>query len=175
MTNYRRMRRPGGSYFFTVALADRSSDLLVRRVDDLRVAVAKTMGERPFRCDAAVVLPDHLHMIWTLPPGDADYSTRWRLIKTRFSRATGLRMPRNASQRAKRERGVWQRRFWEHCIRDEADFNGHLTYCWGNPVKHGLVQNPVDWPWSSIHRDRRLGRVPSEWGGAAVDRFGEPR
>ena len=173
MTNYRRFKSCGATYFFTVALADRTSDSLVRRISYLRKAVKTTMKERPFQCEAAVILPDHLHMIWTLPKSDSDFSTRWRLIKSRFSIATGLKNPKSHSQYKKQERGVWQRRFWEHCIRDEADFSAHVAYCWGNPVKHGLVKRPADWPFSSIHRDRRLGRVPAEWAQTQGD-FGEP-
>ncbi len=190
MPNYRRLRLPGASYFFTAALADRSSDLLVRRITDLRRAVAVTMSERPFQCDAAVILPDHLHMVWTLPEGDADYSTRWGAIKARFSmsaRRAGFSPPPplppvrsgryagvNPGLRLdKGEVGIWQRRFWEHCIRDQADFNAHVAYCWGNPVKHGLVARAVDWPYSSIHRDSRAGQVPPDWGDAE-GQFGEP-
>lgn len=174
MTNYRRLRTPGASYFFTVALADRSSSLLTRKIDLLRMAFAVTMKERPFQCSAAVILPDHLHVVWTLPPGDADFSTRWRLIKSRFSRATGISKPRGESQRRKQERGVWQRRFWEHRIRGEADFRKHVMYCWGNPVKHGLVTRPAAWPHSSIHRDMRAGLVPPEWCAVGEGEFGEP-
>jgi putative transposase len=174
MTNYRRMKTKGGTYFFTVALSQRSEDVLVRHIDPLRHAFALTQYERPFECDAAVILPDHLHMIWTLPEGDADFSTRWRLIKSRFVRLTGLRAARSRSQHAKQERGVWQRRFWEHRIRDRADYATHVAYCWGNPVKHGLVVRPEDWAHSSIHRDRKLGLVPAEWGGEVEGEFGEP-
>jgi putative transposase len=110
-----------------------------------------------------VVLPDHLHAVWTLPEADSDFSTRWRLIKSRFSRALGATGHRSASMLAKNERGIWQRRFWEHHIRDEADFAAHVRYCWGNPVKHGLVERAVDWPYSSIHRDIRAGRVAAEY------------
>jgi len=114
--------------------------------------VAKTLSERPFRIDAWVILPDHMHCVWTLPPGDRDYPVRWRLIKSRFSRElpTG---PLRASHRARQERGIWQRRYWEHHIRDDADFAAHVRYCWHNPVKHGLAARPEDWPWSSFHRD----------------------
>ncbi|WP_170573969.1 REP-associated tyrosine transposase [Ruegeria atlantica] len=175
MTNYRRVRIPGAKYFFTVSLADRSSDLLIREVAHLRSAFAATQRERPFWCDAFVVLPDHLHAVWTMPPGDADYSTRWRLIKSRFVRITGEIGPRSGSKIVKRERGIWQRRFWEHTIRDERDYRSHMAYCWGNPVKHGLVEHPTDWPYSSIHRDIRTGRVDPEWsGGVTVGKFGEP-
>lgn len=174
MTNYRRVHIKGASYFFTVALCDRNSATLVERVGVLRSAFRVTRAERPFAIDAIVVLPDHLHAVWTLPDGDADFSNRWRLIKARFSRGTGEFAPGSASRRAKQERGVWQRRFWEHCIRDETDFTRHVQYCWGNPVKHGLVARAVDWPWSSIHRDIGAGRVDPQWAADAEDgRYGE--
>lgn len=174
MTNYRRIRRPGATYFFTVNLADRQATTLVGQIEALRSAFAATRSERPFATDAFVVLPDHLHAIWTLPQGDADYSTRWRLIKSRFVREIGGKVPRSASQRAKAERGVWQRRFWEHAIRDRADYSAHLRYCWENPVKHGLVERAIDWPYSSFHRDVRAGRVAADWAGAVPDgAFGE--
>jgi putative transposase len=169
MPNYRRVRVAGATYFFTVKLADRSSSLLTDRIADLRTAFAETRAALPFRCDAAVILPDHLHMIWTLPAGDADFSTRWRLIKTGFTKSTGRTGPRSASKRAKREAGLWQRRFWEHLVRDETDLTHHLRYCWANPVKHGLVEHPADWPHSSIHRDIRLGRVDPEWTATTPD------
>lgn len=174
MTNYRRLRTPGATYFFTVALADRSSSLLIQQVESLRRAFAQTRAERPFECRASVILPDHLHMIWTMPEDDADFSTRWRLIKSRFSRVSGIFNPRGLSQRRKNERGVWQRRFWEHRIRNEADYNAHDQYCWGNPVKHGLVAHPMDWAFSSIHRDAQKGLVPPDWSGDVQGKFGEP-
>lgn len=174
MTGYRRARVAGASYFFTVALADRRSTALVDRIGALRDAYAVTRAERTFRCDAFVVLPDHLHTVWTLPEGDSDFSTRWRLIKTRFVRSVGGYGPRSASKHAKQERGVWQRRFWEHMIRDPADFALHVRYCWANPVKHGFVVRPTDWAYSSIHRDIRAGRVEAEWsGGYPEGAFGE--
>ena len=174
MTAYRRLRCPGGSYFFTLALADRGAAHLTRHISDLRCAYAQTLADHPVRTDAIVVLPDHLHAVWTLPPGDSDFSTRWRLIKSRFARRTGLFGPRSASKRAKAERGVWQRRFWEHAIRDEADMTLHLRYCWLNPVKHGLADRAAQWPWSSIHRDIKRGYVDPEIAGFAPDgTFGE--
>jgi len=157
MSHYIRPRVPGASVFFTVALADRNGRLLVDRVDLLREAARRTMAERPFRIDAWVVLRDHLHAVWTLPEGDADFSVRWRLIKARFSRelpASRLR----TSHEARQERGVRQRRFWEHHIRDEADLSAHIRYCWWNPVKHGLVERPEGWAYSSVNRDIREGR-----------------
>ncbi|WP_127902535.1 REP-associated tyrosine transposase [Solirhodobacter olei] len=152
MSRYLRPSQPGARVFFTVALADRGSDLLLRQVDALRDAVRRTRAERPFGIDAWVVLPDHLHCLWSLPEGDADYSRRWQVIKARFSRAMpGVR--RRRSHAARREHGIWQRRFWEHHIRDPADWEVHMRYCWFNPVKHGLVEDPADWPHSSYHRD----------------------
>lgn len=174
MSRYIRPRVPGASVFFTVTLADRRSRLLVDHVEALREAVRQTMIVRTFRIDAWVVLPDHLHAVWTLPESDADYSVRWKDIKTSFTKSVGLTGRRSASKVAKGEAGIWQRRFWEHHIRDERDFVTHLRYCWWNPVKHGLVERAVDWPWSSIHRDIRRGQVDPEWAGVPVDGdFGE--
>lgn len=154
MPNYIRPKVAGASVFFTVALQDRGGDLLVREVGRLREAVSRTRAERPFGIDAWVVLPDHLHAVWRLPAGDRDFSTRWRLIKARFS--MGLHMgDRRASHILRQERAIWQRRFWEHHIRDEADWEAHVRYCRENPVRHGLVDRAEDWPYSSVHRDRR--------------------
>ena len=168
MTNYRRIRFKGGSYFFTVALERRGSRLLIDHIDDLRSAYAATWRTHPWRCDAFVVMPDHLHAVWTLPEGDAEYGTRWGAIKGRFTRALRGKMGynpflRSPSKVAKGDGGIWQRRFWEHCIRDQDDFDAHIRYCWGNPVKHGLCELPTDWPYSSIHRDIRLGKVDPEF------------
>ena len=154
MPNYIRPQVSGASIFFTVTLQARGTRLLVDQIAILREAVAVTKAERPFHIDAWVVLPDHLHCIWTLPGGDSDFSTRWRLIKARFSRALPEGILRQ-SYLARQERGIWQRRFWEHHIRDVADMAAHVNYCWINPVKHGLVERPEDWPYSSIHRDLR--------------------
>lgn len=174
MSRYLRPRVSGASVFFTVALAERGSDLLVREIGRLREAVAATRAERPFGIDAWVVMPDHLHCVWTLPEGDAEYSVRWRLIKGRFAAGLAASDRRSPSKVAKSEKGIWQRRFWEHHIRDEADFAAHVRYCWINPVKHGFVERPSDWPHSSIHRDIRLGRVEPEWSGEVPEgAFGE--
>jgi putative transposase len=154
MSCYLRSRVPGAPVFFTVALADLGSDVLVREVGALRAAVRATRAERPFGIEAWVVLPDHMHCVWTLPEGDADYSVRWSVIKARFSRAMP-HGPRRDSHAKRREHGLWQRRFWEHHLRDEADFQMHVRYCWMNPVKHGLVDDPGAWPYSSYHRDGR--------------------
>jgi putative transposase len=164
MSAYRRLRIPGHSYFFTVNLEDRDSDVLVAHIDILRRAWADTLVEHPFICDAVVVLPDHLHAVWTLPSGDSDFSLRWRKIKARFTHATGLTGARSASKLHKREAGVWQRRFWEHAIRDAGDHAAHVAYCRDNPVKHGLVERAEDWPFSSVHRDMRAGAMVAETG-----------
>lgn len=163
MSRYRRPRAASASVFFTVAVAERGSDLLVREVGRLRQILTATRAERPFHIDAWVVMPDHLHCVWTLPEGDADFSTRWRLIKGRFSAGLPVSERRSPSKAAKSEKGIWQRRFWEHHIRDEADYAAHVRYCWWNPVKHGFVGKPTDWPYSSIHRDIRLGRADPEF------------
>jgi putative transposase len=149
MSDYRRPAITGATIFFTVALADRGSWLLVDEIARLRAAVRQTRAERPFGIDAWVVLPDHLHCIWTLPAGDADFPTRWRQIKSRFSRGLPCGRTRR-SHRARQERGIWQRRYWEHHIRDAADHAAHLRYCWLNPVKHGLVDQPELWPFTSL-------------------------
>ena len=152
MSQYIRPKMPGARVFFTVALADRGADTLVRHVDQLREAVRVTRRERPFAIDAWVVLPDHMHCVWTLPEGDADFSTRMGAIKGRFSKALPEGRVR-ASHIIRREKGIWQRRFWEHHIRSEEEFGAYVRYCWINPVKHGLVEHPDAWPHSSWHRD----------------------
>jgi putative transposase len=131
----------------------------------LRDAVAAARESHAFTIDAFVVLPDHLHAIWKLPPGDCDFSTRWRLIKNRFARALPKRERLSAVRAARNERGIWQRRFWEHLIRDEADYTRHVEYCYINPFKHRLVTRVQDWPYSSFHRDVRAGLFPEDWGG----------
>jgi putative transposase len=162
MVLYRRNRVAGGTYFFTVTLRDRSSDVLVRHVGLLRNAFRTVRAERPFAIDAIVILPDHLHAIWTLPEGDADYSGRWRAIKSRFTRNLRLsETPLTADNRG--EYRLWQRRFWEHTIRDEVDFQRHVDYIHWNPVKHGLTQYVADWPHSSFHKYVRQGILPHGW------------
>lgn len=159
MPNYRRLRQPAATWFFTVNLFDRSSSLLVEEITLLRQAVYTVKRRWPFRIEAMVVLPDHLHSIWTLPDHDSDYSTRWRLIKAAFAKNIPMSEVRSEVQLARRERAVWQRRFWEHHIRDEADYASHLDYCYFNPVKHGLVESADQWPHSTYHRDVRCGRI----------------
>jgi putative transposase len=163
MTNYRRSWTPGSTYFFTVNLADRRLDLLVRHHAQLREAFRHVRAHRPFSIEAIVVLPEHLHTIWTLPPGDADYATRWRLIKTRFSRSLPNTERRSRSRMSKNERGIWQRRYWEHEIRDAEDLRRHIDYIHYNPVKHGHAVRVVDWPYSSFHRFVARGESPADW------------
>lgn len=162
MPNYRRFRRKGATYFFTVNLAQSGSTLLTDEIDILRRAYGGVQKDLPFKTNAIVVLPDHLHAVWTLPAGDEDFSTRWKRIKRDFTVGTGKSFPRSQSKKRRGEAGVWQRRFWEHLVRDEADLENHLVYTWRNPVKHGLVWRSVDWPYSSIHRDIREGRLPRD-------------
>ena len=159
MTRYRRNRLAGGCYFFTVNLAERRRHLLTAHVDALRRAFRHVRSRHPFAIEAVVVLPDHLHAIWTLPDGDADFAQRWRLIKAAFARGQPAGERISASRAAKGERGIWQRRYWEHTIR-------YIHY---NPVKHALVRNVQNWPWSSFHRMVRLGSYPADWGGGVED------
>ncbi|QTD43779.1 REP-associated tyrosine transposase [Ottowia testudinis] len=161
---YRRAWVPGGTFFFTVNLADRRADTLVRHVDALRAAFAVVRRRHPFEIVAIAVMPEHLHAVWQLPPGDADYAGRWALIKAGFSRQLPASERIGASRRTKGERGIWQRRYWEHQIRDETDLANHIDYIHFNPVKHGHVRNAVDWPHSSLHRYIRQGRLPANWG-----------
>ena len=187
MSIYIRPKVTGATVFFTVTLAHRGTSLLVEHIDLLRWAVRETLAERPVHVDAWVVLPDHMHAVWTLPAGDRDYGARWGAVKARFTiglRRRGVSLPETLPAVAagryaglkpglrtdRREAAVWQRRFWEHHIRDAADYAAHVAYCWTNPVRHGLVDDPADWDFSSIHRDMRLGILgparPNEAAGA---------
>ncbi len=164
MPDYRRNRVPGGSYFFTVNLQERASSLLTDQVATLREVVARVRRESPFHIDAWVVLPNHLHCVWTLPAGDSD-PKRWRAIKTLFS----IRMARGEYRcptRIRRgERGLWQKRYWEHTIRDDGDYARHVDYVHFNPVKHGLAANAADWRYSTFRRCVTLGMYPPDWSG----------
>lgn len=160
---YRRAIIPGTSYFFTIVLQDRRSDLLTRRIKELRQAFKQVIERYPFTIDGIVVMPDHLHMIITLPPDDANYSQRLGFIKSSFSRQIESLELIHASRQNKRERGIWQRRFWEHVIRDELDYSRHMDYIHYNPVKHGYVNSPSEWQYSSIHRYINLGILPPDW------------
>jgi putative transposase len=176
MTAYRRNTIAGATYFFTVNLADRRLALLTGNIECLRAAFRATRLRHPFAINAIVILPDHLHAIWTLPQEDHDFALRWSLIKANCSRALPWGEPVSDSRRRRRERGTWQRRYWEHTIRDEDDFAQHVDYIHFNPVKHGYVARVSDWPYSSFHRMVRLGLYPAEWASKTADTdvdFGE--
>jgi len=165
MPNYRRLHQPGATWFFTVTLAQRNNNsLLMDHVDRLREAFRHVRQRHHFTIDAIVVMPDHLHCLWTLPDGDTDNATRWRLLKGHFSRSVIPTEHRSQSRLKRRERGIWPRRFWTHWITDQEDFNRHVDYIHWNPVKHGLVQRATDWPYSSIHRYIARGDYPPDWG-----------
>jgi putative transposase len=161
---YRRSNINRGTYFFTVNLANRREKLLTEHIHVLRHAVKEIRHAHPFQIIAMVVLPDHLRAIWQLPESDADFSLRWPLIKAKFSKA----MPKfeliSGSRQSKRERGIWQRRFWEHQIRNDNDLEKHVAYIFNNPVKHGYVKRASDWPYSSIQRAIVQGMIHEDWG-----------
>ncbi|MBB1371149.1 REP-associated tyrosine transposase [Pseudoalteromonas sp. SR45-4] len=162
---YRRNYVKGGSYFFTVNLLDRNKSLLVEHIDLLREAIRFVKLRRPFYIDAWVVLSDHLHAVLTLPDNDSDYSGRWREIKKRFSKSLPKTEFLTQTRKRKNERGVWQRRFWEHTIRDDNDYWHHVNYVHFNPMKHGLVIRVADWPYSSFHRAVKQGVYTNNWYG----------
>ena len=163
MPDYRRAWHPGGTYFFTVNLLERrGNDLLTRHIDTLREVVQSVRLRHPFIIHGWAVLPEHLYCVIELPENDQDFSTRWRLIKSDFSKA----LPKDERRSKIRvKRGIWQRRFWEHLIRDEADFRAHMDYVHFNPVKHGLVKCVKDWPHSTFHRLVVQGVYPLDWAG----------
>jgi len=175
VSSYRRSCMAGGAYFFTVTLADRRASTLTERIESLRATYRTVARALPFETIAICVMPDHLHALWQLPPGDADFSGRWNRIKVSFSRGVPAAAERSASKRAKREKGIWQRRFWEHILREDTDLARHIDYIHYNPVKHGLVNRPADWPWSSFHRYVSMGVYEPHWGaamGASFDTLG---
>ena len=162
MVQFRRNYVPGGTYFVTVTLRDRRSRVLTDRIDLLRDSVREAREARPFEIVAVVVLPEHLHAVLTLPLDDADYSRRLQAIKARFSRS----LAKSGFPMRKDPRGeylLWTRRFWEHTIRDERDLEKHVNYIHYNPVKHGLVERVLDWPYSAFHRYLRSGWVDPSW------------
>jgi putative transposase len=164
MRSYIHLRLKGGCYFFTVNLAERhGNDLLLRHIEALRAAFRETRRDHPLAIKGLVILPDHLHCLWQLPPDDDDFPMRWRLIKSRFSRRieTGERISKSRQRRG--ERGIWQRRYWEHGIRDERDYRTHLDYIHYNPVKHGYVRAAKDWAYSTFHRHVAQGVYPLDW------------
>ena len=170
---YRRTDVAGATYFFTVNLAERHRTLLTEHIALLRTVMHGVKQRHPFHVDAMVILPDHLHCVLTLPEGDADYPLRWALIKAGFSRRIPRTERRNSSRLDKGERGIWQRRYWEHMIRDERDYARHVDYIHFNPVKHGYVQRAADWPYSSIHRYITAGILTRDWGVGDVKEGGE--
>jgi putative transposase len=162
---YRRLHNPGGCYFFTVVTEHRRP-ILLDHIEALRRAFHITQLRHPFHIDAIVVLPDHLHTIWRLPEADNDPSYRWRVLKRLFSSALPP-VARSTAMVRKRESGIWQRRFWERCIRDERDWRSHLEYIHYNPVKHGYCDAPAQWVHSSFARFVRRGWYDPEWGRVA--------
>lgn len=185
MPEYRRARIDGGTYFFTVVTYHRQPLLTTEESRAILHSAWLNVERRyPFTTDAICLLPDHLHCIWTLPPGDHNYSLRWGEIKKIFSKAyrvqtgTGNGGYRSDSQVKRQDACIWQRRFWEHTIRDLEDFNRHIDYIHYNPVKHGLVSNVSDWQWSSFHRYVQAGYYDQSWGSCSIndnhtDGFGE--
>ena len=163
MPNYRRVWVPGGTYFFTVNLLERRRTLLTDHIDSLRNAFAQAKEARPFSMQAYVVLPDHLHCLWRLPPGDDDIATRWRHIKATFSRSLPKVERLSERRRRKSERGIWQRRYWERVMRDEADYRFHFDYIHYNPVKHGHAASAADWPHSRFRQWLSRGVYPEGW------------
>lgn len=168
MVNYRRVRNPGGIYFFTVTLQDRQSCILTENITPLSESFKYVKQRKPFNIDATVVLPEHIHCIWTLPRDDSDYSIRWRLIKTVFTQS----LLKNGSKfhlTSKNEYQIWQRRYWEHTIQNDDDFRHHVEYIHFNPVKHDLVKCVADWRYSSFHQYVRKGFYPNDWGKKSED------
>lgn len=162
MPNYRRNRVPGGTFFFTVVTAGRRPVFAGEAaVAALRNAVRVVRAAQPFEIVAWVSLPDHLHAVWRLPAGDADFSTRWAKVKLATSRALG-------------KQTVWQARFWEHTIRDDDDLRRCVDYVHWNPVKHGLAARAIDWPYSSFRRAVAMRVYPAEWGVADTHFAGAP-
>ena len=169
MPNYRRFFVPGGTYFFAVSCYRRHPFFRSQRAIELLGQAFRTIrDELPWETLAIVVIPDHLHAIWTLPGGDDDYPTRWKKVKANFTKpwlqSGGFELPVTAAQKRRGNRGIWQKRFWEHTVRDEEELDAFVDYIHYNPVKHGLVRRPADWPWSSFHRFVREGHYNREWG-----------
>jgi putative transposase len=184
MATFRRAVVPGATYFFTATTNQRRKVLTnALFYSALRDAFKHVKAEYPFTINALVLLPDHLHCIWTLPPGDANYALRWNVLKRLVSQASRdlVEQSTSRSRQQRRELGLWQRRFWEHQIRDEQDFIKHVEYIHWNPVKHGYVVRVRDWPYSSFHRYVRQGMYPVDWADSekvnatADDDYGEPQ
>jgi putative transposase len=176
MSEYIRSNITGGTFFFTVTLANRQSSLLIERIEQLRSAYRRVQYLYPFKTIAICILPDHIHAIWQLPDGDNNFSVRWQHIKGQFSRHVNENVERSISKFNKREKGIWQRRYWEHQIRDDFDLQAHIDYLHINPVKHRYVTQAKDWQYSSFHRYVKAGVLPIDWGGKNIDnveQFGE--
>jgi putative transposase len=177
MPNYRRAYVPGGTFFLTVVTHDRAPlfhDALARKC--LRESMALARRDHPFVLLAATLLPEHLHLVIALPENDADFSVRIGAIKARFTRrwlaAGGTERKQSAARRRQDYRGVWQKRFWEHWVRDERDLGRCFDYIHYNPVKHGHVACPHAWPWTTFHRFVREGRYEADWCCACEGREG---
>ncbi len=176
MVNYRRSQTKGASYFFTVNLKNRKANHLINYIEPLRESFRNIKQQQPFKIEAIVILPDHLHTIWTLPANDANYPARWKAIKSKLTRLLikeGIKLNKNN----KGEYDLWQRRYWEHQIRDNLDLQRHIDYIHYNPVKHGYVSEVKDWPHSSFHRYVENEFLDSDWAGVsgevALSGFGE--
>lgn len=168
MPNFRRAFIPGGTYFFTVVTASR---IPIFGNESARTLLSQVMREcmtrHPHEVIALVLLPEHLHTIWTLPPGDDRFSMRWSMIKREFTRrwlaSGGIEGHRTDGKIHQRRRGIWQQRYWEHSVRDESDLEAHFDYIHYNPIKHGYVNQPIDWPWSTFHQWVRKGHYSVDW------------
>ena len=168
MPNYKRPKIAGGTYFITQVTHKREPWLCTETARQaIKQAIKKVKKKYPFTIEAFILLPDHFHCIWTLPPEDADFSMRLRLIKSQVTRhykqQTEIKQPINESRQKRKEKNLWQRRFWEHLIRDERDFQNHCDYIHYNPVKHGLCKTPQEWKYSTIHRFIAQGIYPIDW------------
>ena len=174
MPNYRRTLIPGGTYFFTIVTHERRPWLILPHAREiLRAAVIETRKRLPFTIHAWVLLPEHIHCLWTLPEGDQDFSKRWALIKRSVSKHACHLVTREGGvehhvRQRHRENPLWQQRFWEHAVRNDEDFKAHMDYVHYNPLRHGLVERVEDWPYSTFHRYVREGFYPRDWGNAPV-------
>ena len=170
--DYRRIWQPGGTYFLTINLLQRKgNDLLIRHIQSLRESTKTVKTHHPFKIHGWVVLPEHMHCLIELPENDTDYATRIRLIKIGFSKSIPKTERRSIVRIKRGERGIWQRRYWEHLIIDETDFHAHLNYIHYNPVKHGWVKQVKDWPYSAFHRWVERGLYPLDWAGINEDLY----
>ena len=172
MVGYRRNFVPGGKYFFTAALQDRTSTYLIDHKDVLHRCIQTVKSKSHFDEVATVILPDHLHTIWKLPDDDSDYPARWKAIKSRFTRSL-LRSGVPLDKNSRGEYRLWQKRYWEHTIMDEQDLESHIDYIHFNPVKHGYVTKASDWMPSSFHRYVQAGKLPQDWAGVAIEDGGK--